>query len=89
MKVCLHDPAAKLDYAVDWTGWLREGETITASTWNAPDGLTTSLPGHADGIATIWVTGGTIGTSYRLTNHITTSEGREDERSITVVATDR
>lgn len=86
-----HDPNAILDYAVDWSTWLASGETITASTWTVPTGLTTATPAasFAAGKATIWLTGGTAGTSYRVTNHITTSAGRQDERSLQIDATER
>lgn len=86
-----HDPAAVLDYALDWSTWLADGETVTAATWVVPAGLTQSAPSpsHTGTSATIWVTGGTVGQSYRLTNHITTSQGRQDERSITLVVRDR
>ena len=81
-----HDPSAVLDYAVDWTAWLAEGETITESTWSVPDGITqtTPAPSHDGAVATIWLTGGIVGQTYAVTNHITTSQGRQDDRSISV-----
>ena len=79
-----HDPQAKLDYAVDWSAWLQSGETISASTWSVPAGISeaTPAPSETDGVATIWLTGGTAGQLYTVTNHITTSMGREDDRSL-------
>lgn len=79
-----HDPQAKLDYAVDWSAWLQSGETINASTWTVPAGITQSTPepSNTATVATIWLTGGTIGQLYAVTNHITTSMGREDDRSL-------
>ena len=85
-----HDPNAVLDYAIDWSAWLDTGETLTASTWAiAPSGgiTQTGAPAAsftAAGVATIWLTGGTAGTLYKVTNHITTSAGRQDDRSITI-----
>lgn len=86
-----HDPNATLDYAVDWAPWLQAGETISNSTWTVPTGLTqaTPAPSHSNGKAVIWITGGTVGESYRLTNHITTSAGRQDERSLMLEVTQR
>lgn len=76
-------PGAVLDYAVDWSDWLADGEIITASTWTIePAGLTRVDDDFSDTAATIWVSGGTAGNRYALTNHITTSQGREDERTI-------
>lgn len=86
------DPAAKLDYAVDWTAWLQASETITTSTWTAPAGLTKmSSPAESvvGGKATVWLQGGTVGQSYAVVNHIVTNQGREDERTILVVMVDR
>ena len=79
-----HDPQAKLDYAVDWSAWLQSGETISASTWTVPAGITeaTPEPSNTATVATIWLTGGTAGQLYTVTNHITTSMGREDDRSL-------
>ena len=87
----LHDPDAVLDYAVDWTAWLSDGETITASTWTVPDGITetTPAPSFTDTAATIWLTGGTVGQSYSVTNHITTSQGRQDDRSLNIRVANR
>jgi len=81
-----HDPSAVLDYAVDWSDWLDSGETISASTWTVATGITqtTPSPSNTTTTATIWITGGTAGTYYQLVNHITTSAGRQDDRTITL-----
>lgn len=85
------DPTAVLDYAINWASWpLQTGETITASTWTVPAGITqtTPAPSFTSTTTTIWLTGGTIGATYRLTNHVTTSGGRQDERSFDVTIAD-
>lgn len=79
------DPDAVLDYDRDWSTYLEEGETITSSTWTVPDGLTEEPGGtHSDTVAKVWISGGTVGKSYVITNEITTSEGRIDDRSIKI-----
>ena len=82
------DPAARLDYGIDWrvNGWLEPGETITSSVWIVPDGLTASSESVVAGTATVvWLEGGEAGKSYRVTNEITTSKnGRRDRRSFDV-----
>ncbi|GAB3884691.1 phage fiber-tail adaptor protein [Terrabacter terrigena] len=86
------DPQAKLDYAVDWTAWLQPSETITTSTWTVPAGLTkASSPAESvvGGKATVWLSGGTAGTRYDVTNHIITNQGREDERTLVILVNDR
>lgn len=87
----LHDPTAVLDYVVDWTAWLASGETISVSTWTVPAGITQTTPAPSTNGTkdTIWLTGGTIGTEYTITNHITTTAGRQNERSFVVSVVDR
>lgn len=84
------DPSAVLDYLFDWTSWLTTGETLTASTMTATTGITlTPPPTNTTTTATVWLTGGTLGTAYQITNHVTTSAGRQDDRTITVTIRDR
>ncbi|MBI2818111.1 MAG: hypothetical protein HYX72_14345 [Acidobacteria bacterium] len=82
------DPEATLDYAVDWTRWL-SGDTIQTSEWTVPAGLTQVNASNTTTKATIWLSGGTAGQSYTVTNRITTAAGRTDERSITIRVQDR
>lgn len=35
-------------------------------------------------LATVWISGGEVGTSYRITCRIVSAQGRVDERSITI-----
>lgn len=87
----IKDPEAKLDYSVDWAPWLQAGETVTASTWQVPAGLTqtTPSPSFTDTETTIWLTGGTVGETYLVTNHVTTSDTRQDDRSFTIMIVER
>ena len=79
------DPQAVLDYGFDWSAWLADGETITASSWLISDtGLTADSDEATDTTATIWLSGGTLGTTYRVTNHIITSQNRQDDRTLTI-----
>lgn len=81
-----HDPDAELDYSVDWTAWLPDGDTIASSDWEiSPSGPTISRKTvDVDGkIATCFVEGLVAGTKYRLTNRIVTTPGaRRNDRSI-------
>jgi hypothetical protein len=83
-----HDSNARLDYAWDWTGWLQEGETIQTATLTVDGGVTADPPVINGGRVTTWVSGGTRGTA-RLTLHIVTSAGREDDRTLTLYVTSR
>ena len=83
------DPDAELDYGFDWSDWLATGETITASAWTVPDGITEESKAFSDTATEIWLSGGTAGTSYTLQNEITTSAGRIDERSFLIMVAER
>ncbi|MGB3443906.1 MAG: hypothetical protein WBA97_34645 [Actinophytocola sp.] len=89
MPLYLKDPDAVLDYGVDWSAWLSEGEAITASNWTVPSGITKDSQSHSGSDATVWLSGGTTGLSYEVTNRITTNQGRTDDRSIQIVVRDR
>jgi hypothetical protein len=77
------DPDANLDYSLDWTAWLA-GDTIAASSWVIPDGLEAGTMTNNDTVATIWLSGGAPGSTYKITNQITTAAGRTDERTVTL-----
>jgi hypothetical protein len=74
------DPNAVLDYTVDWTRWLA-GDQIASSAWLVPTGLTKMADSKTGSSATVWLSGGTAGQSYTVTNRITTAAGRTEDRS--------
>lgn len=75
------DPSAKLDYTIDWAQWLRT-DTLATSAWtSSPAGLTLSNEGRSQADTVVWIDGGVNGTTYTITNTITTTNGRRDERS--------
>lgn len=82
------DPSAVLDYQVDWSTWL-DGDTITTSAWVVPAGITETTSTNTATTATIWLSGGTAGERYRVTNRIVTAGGRTDDRTITIRVEDK
>lgn len=82
------DPAAVLDYQFNWAEWLAE-DTIAASTWTADDGLTVASSAFTNVLTTVWLSGGAVGLTYAVTNHITTAGGRTDERTLRIEVIDR
>lgn len=80
------DPSASLDYRFDWSKWLDTGETIASFLVTPETGLTLDLSEEANGIVTAWLSGGNLGTSYKVTCHIETSNitPRIDERTINI-----
>ncbi|HZY76546.1 MAG TPA: hypothetical protein VFE40_09525 [Jatrophihabitantaceae bacterium] len=88
MTSWIKDPDAVLDYQIDWSAWL-DGDTIVTSVWIVPDGIVKDSDSHTDTAATIWLSGGTIDKTYRVTNRITTAAGRTDDRTEPVTIRDR
>lgn len=82
------DPNAVLDYTIDWTRWLA-GDQIATSEWLAPSGLTKMADSKTAASATVWLSGGTAGELYTVTNRITTAGGRTEDRSFTIRAEER
>ncbi|MFE3229352.1 hypothetical protein [Nocardia sp. NPDC059228] len=71
-------------WTFDWSPDLASGETITASSFLTIPGLTLSSATHTATTASIWVSGGTLGTTYLVTNRIATSTGRQLDWSFQV-----
>lgn len=77
-----HDPDARLDYSWDWTHWLAASELISAQTVTSlVSGITATAVTQANGVVTAWITATESGD---VTCHITTSAGRQDDRSISL-----
>jgi hypothetical protein len=74
------DPDAVKDYGFDWSGWLGT-DTIQTSTWIVPTGITKNSDSKTNTMTTIWLSGGTAGQSYDLTNRIVTAGGRTEDRT--------
>jgi hypothetical protein len=82
------DPNAILDYSVDWSRWLA-GDEITVSEWIVPSGLTKASETSTPTKATVWLAGGAAGQNYSVTNRITTTGGRTEDRSFTIRVEER
>jgi hypothetical protein len=79
------DPNEVLDYQIDWGERLAEGETISTSNWTI-SGSDSSLTEDSKSISgentVIWLSAGTLGVTYTLTNRIVTSGGRTMDQSV-------
>lgn len=82
------DPDGVLDYQIDWSDWLGT-DTIVTSTWTVGTGITKDSDTNTTTTATIWLSGGTAGTTYELTNEIVTTDGRTDNRTIYVTVKEK
>lgn len=79
------DPDSKLNWGCNWVDELAAGEVITASTWTiTPTGLTVDSNSFTDTSTEVYLTGGTVGVNYLVTNKVTTAQ-RIDERSMYIL----
>ncbi len=70
-------PNEVLEYTLDWDalGVLQTAsptELISTSTWTAEAGITIDTSTNGTTETTVWLSGGTVGNRYKLTNKITT-----------------
>lgn len=79
----LKDPGSTLDYQIDWSVWLG-ADTISSSSWSVPVGITEVSASNDTTSATVWLSGGTVGAVYSVTNTIVTAAARTAERTIEV-----
>lgn len=77
------DPQEILDYTVDWSLWLNT-DTISSASWTVEPGITSVLETKTTTAVTIWLSGGTLGTSYTAASRIITVGGRTAERTIVI-----
>lgn len=80
------DPSASKDYSVDWTEWLA-GAAIVTSTWVVEAGLTGADDWKDASSATIQLSAGTHGVTYRVTNTIIDNSAvpRTESKSFNIV----
>jgi hypothetical protein len=89
------DPQSKLDYSIDWSQWLSTEDVIVNSVFtistiaNDPAPITNQGTFTSNEIASVILSGGTIGNIYTITNTITTSNGLIDERFFRIVVRDK
>ncbi len=94
------DPQAVKPFVLDWSnfgpndagsldiGYL-QGDTIVTSIWIVPSGITKDSDSNTTIAATIWLSGGTDGVPYELTNAIVTAAGIAERRTILVDVSDQ
>lgn len=83
MRAYLKDPDDLLDYVEKWEDWL-DGDTIEDSAWLVPTGLTYEADTFTTIETVLWMSGGTRGEIYLVTNRIWTAAGRIKDRVIQV-----
>lgn len=93
MSVRIKDPAARLDYRIDWAADYLDEQIITASLWSVePEvagGLAVAAHAFVPLATSATLSGGVAGVTYRVTNRVTLSDGQIDERSLSVRVEER
>ena len=82
------DPDSVLDYVFNWADWLDTDE-ISSSSTTVATGLTKDSESNTTTTATVWLSGGTSGTEYAVTNRIVTTGGRTVDRTIIISVQER
>ena len=78
------DPNEVLPYQMDWTAWLA-GDTLATSTWlvtGGGDTLIVDSDTNNATVTTVWLSGGSRGRTYIVTNRVTTTDLKTADRSI-------
>ena len=82
------DSNAVLDYIWDWSDWLGS-DTISSSSVTVQTGLTADSDSNTTTTATVWLSGGTPGEDYEVTNRIVTAGARTEDRTIIIMVRER
>src|SRR5690349_9861188 len=76
-------------FTIDWSKELASGDAIASVAWTVPADLTQAQVSNTSTQATIWVSGGTVGTKSiikcRITTTLTLSHPEEAAFELTVV----
>lgn len=79
------DPDDGQDYKVTYADDLVSGESIDTSAWSVPAGITKDDEDNDTTTATVWLSGGTAGEKYEVTNTITTDNNPARTYSKTLI----
>ena len=86
----IKDPNSIMDRGFDWSDWLPITDSIIDSEWINPSSDIVIILDSFDTISTLaWFSGGVIGSTYRVTNRITTLEGRTEDRTLAIIVKER
>jgi hypothetical protein len=86
------DPNEIQAYSVDWSRFLNTDDTISSVVWlvdgtitdsyETTNGLTLIQPTSTGTVSTIRISGGNVGTKYKIGCRVTTADGLVYERSV-------
>lgn len=77
------DPNENLDYEVDWTARLEQGESMVSANFILVDGtVVIGAQTLVGAVATVWLSGGADGETAHITCRGTTSVGRVYDETV-------
>ena len=93
MSFYLKDPGSRIDYAIDWGAFYLDGQVVAGSAWSVfpaeTNGVAVEAPSFDLARTAATLSGGIAGHVYSVGNRVTLSDGRVDERSITLRVEER
>ncbi len=80
------DPTEVKDYDINWLPELGPADTVASSVWTiiAGTGLTINSNIFTTTLTKVWLSGGTLGQTYLLSNTITSAGGRTETETATL-----
>jgi len=80
MKIFAQQPLDILDYGINLTKWLTEGDNvISATAYSSPTGLNIVVTQETTNTPKVWISGGVDGVEYKVSATVITNGGRTKE----------
>ena len=78
-------PAEKKTFAVEWTSWLADGDTVASATWTiSPTGPTVTDLGESGTISSVSVESCTFRKIYRVKGLMTSAAGEIGQQTVEI-----
>lgn len=88
MSFYLKDPHSRVDYAIDWGASYLGEQIVAGSAWSVepvePGGIAVDAASFEPTRTAATLVGGVPGHVYSVGNHVILSDGRSDDRSLTL-----
>lgn len=78
------DPDTRTYFVLDWVDDVREGETLSATTWYVPAGITKISEALNGTVSTVWLSGGTAGQNYECVCRAVYDNSRTEDWTLVV-----
>lgn len=85
-QITTKDSNDTLDYPIDYNDWLKDiNDTYSYHVITVTGGLIHTLSDYADGVVTIWLSGGTVGDTATFSIRTTTIAGRVSDKTFYLI----